>query len=192
MQGEFTGRKQKITKALHTMAEEGLERIEKVAGRVISAHVIFATEKYRHKVEVAIQTRLHSIVGISEAPEEATALHEALEKAVTQAVRQKKRKMQLHRKSKDSVLSKATAASRKNGVAVSVAATADTEDIVTELHVVPSKESMAKCAMSLHEAVKEAEYRNREVFVFRDHAGDVKVLHRTREGVVHLIEVPQI
>ena len=42
----------------------------------------------------------------------------------------------------------------------------------------------------LEEAVKEAEFRDREVFVFRDLEGKVKVLHRKRDGKMELIEAP--
>jgi putative sigma-54 modulation protein len=34
------------------------------------------------------------------------------------------------------------------------------------------------------------EFRDREVFVFRDHAGQVRVLHRKKDGKMELIEVP--
>ena len=43
---------------------------------------------------------------------------------------------------------------------------------------------------SYEEAVKEAEFRDREVFVFRDPEGKVKVLHRKRDGKMELIEAP--
>jgi putative sigma-54 modulation protein len=42
----------------------------------------------------------------------------------------------------------------------------------------------------LEEAVKEAEFRDRDVFVFRDPQGKVKVLHRKKDGRVELIEAP--
>jgi len=44
--------------------------------------------------------------------------------------------------------------------------------------------------MTLDEAVKEAAFRDREVFVFRDHGGQAMVLHRKRDGKMELIEVP--
>ena len=44
--------------------------------------------------------------------------------------------------------------------------------------------------LSLEEAVKEAEFRDREVFVFRDLEGRVKVLHRKKDGKMELIEAP--
>ena len=44
--------------------------------------------------------------------------------------------------------------------------------------------------MTLEEAIKEAHFRDRDVFVFRDPKGKVMVLHRTREGKMELIEAP--
>ena len=44
--------------------------------------------------------------------------------------------------------------------------------------------------MSLDEAVKESELRDKDVFVFRDPAGDLQVLHRRRDGVMELIALP--
>ncbi|WP_446744249.1 ribosome hibernation-promoting factor, HPF/YfiA family [Silvibacterium acidisoli] len=61
---------------------------------------------------------------------------------------------------------------------------------IPEPHVVRSIDSVAMRPMSLEEAVKEAEFRDREVFVFRDKAGALKVLHRKRDGKMELIEVP--
>ncbi|HUZ05294.1 MAG TPA: ribosome-associated translation inhibitor RaiA [Acidobacteriaceae bacterium] len=190
MQTELTGRHQKITKALRTLAEEGLGRIEKIVGRSASAHVTFSTEKYRHTVEVAIKTRLQMIVGIAEAPEQETALRNALDKVEKQAIRQKSKKIQKHRNGKDETILVVPSTSTKGRASLAAVAASTAQETAAELHIVPSKESVAKRAMSIHEAVKEAEYRDRDVFVFRDHAGDVKVLHRTREGIVQLIEVP--
>jgi putative sigma-54 modulation protein len=61
---------------------------------------------------------------------------------------------------------------------------------IQEPHIVRSADSVALRPMTLEEAVKEAEFRDREVFVFRDHAGNVKVLHRKRDGKMELIEAP--
>lgn len=61
---------------------------------------------------------------------------------------------------------------------------------IPEPHVVRSIDSVAMRPMSLEEAVKEAEFRDREVFVFRDKSGGLKVLHRKRDGKMELIEVP--
>ena len=40
------------------------------------------------------------------------------------------------------------------------------------------------------EAIKEAHFRDRDVFVFRDRKGKVMILHRTRDGKMELIEAP--
>jgi putative sigma-54 modulation protein len=61
---------------------------------------------------------------------------------------------------------------------------------IAEPHIVRSTDSVALRPMTLEEAVKEAEFRDREVFVFRDNRGNVKVLHRKRDGKMELIEEP--
>jgi putative sigma-54 modulation protein len=62
--------------------------------------------------------------------------------------------------------------------------------LVAEPHIVRSSDSVALRPMTLEEAVKEAEFRDRDVFVFRDNAGGVKVLHRKKDGKMELIEAP--
>ncbi len=64
------------------------------------------------------------------------------------------------------------------------------ETPLREPHLVRSNDGVALRPMSLEEAVKEAEFRDREVFVFRDHAGQAMVIHRKRDGKMELIEVP--
>ena len=61
---------------------------------------------------------------------------------------------------------------------------------LVEPHVVRSTDSAAMRPMSLEEAVKEAAFRDRDVFVFRDHEGQALVLHRKRDGKMELIQVP--
>ena len=60
----------------------------------------------------------------------------------------------------------------------------------TEVHLVNARDSVALRPMTLEEAIKEAHFRDRDVFVFRDPKGKVMVLHRTREGKMELIEAP--
>jgi putative sigma-54 modulation protein len=61
---------------------------------------------------------------------------------------------------------------------------------IAEAHIVKSDDSVAMRPMTIEEAVKEAEFRDREVFVFRDHEGRVKVIHRKKDGKMELIEAP--
>ena len=60
----------------------------------------------------------------------------------------------------------------------------------TEVHLVRSEDAVALRPMTLEEAIKEAHFRDRDVFVFRDPKGKVMVLHRTRDGKMELIEAP--
>jgi putative sigma-54 modulation protein len=60
----------------------------------------------------------------------------------------------------------------------------------TEAHLVRSSDAVALRPLSLEEAIKEAQFRDRDVFVFRDPMGKIMVLHRTRDGKMELIEVP--
>lgn len=193
MDAELTGRKVKVSKDLRVLADEGLARIEKIVGRGASAHVIFSLEKKAAIAEVTVHARQHKVVGLGEAPDLKIALKTALEKAEKQALRRKKSWLEKKRQGKSigtvlpapghqelATKPEQTAARRKpagNGKATA------------GLHIVSTPESMASRWMTLEEAVKEAESGNRDVFVFRDLAGDVKVLHCAGDGIVRLIEV---
>jgi putative sigma-54 modulation protein len=192
MDSELTGRKVKVTKQLRAMADEGLARIEKLLGRGASAHVILSSQKHAQIAEVTVNARQHTVVGAAEAPDLIAALRTALEKAEKQAIRRKKSLVEKKRQAKpiSSVLSAATETEQAalNGSAAS-GRSQSTNGKSSDLHVVPAPESMAQRPMTLEEAVKEAESRDQTVFVFRDPAGDVKVLHCAGDGFVRLIEV---
>ena len=47
-----------------------------------------------------------------------------------------------------------------------------------------------KADWAAYVAAEEAAFRDRDVFVFRDHGGQAMVLHRKRDGKMELIEVP--
>jgi putative sigma-54 modulation protein len=44
--------------------------------------------------------------------------------------------------------------------------------------------------MTIEEAVKDAEFRDRDLLIFRNRTGDLYVLHRRRDGQMELVEVP--
>jgi putative sigma-54 modulation protein len=208
---EYTGRQTTITKKLKAMTEEDLERIAKIVGSACSVHVILTTEKYRHCAEISLKTRTYKLVAKCEATEMVVALHDALSKIEQQAVRQKQKTTTIKRHSRAGA--KGT---KGEGVAVveaaklvkvSIGKTAvkssngrkavpmlvhsfPSHSPLPEPHVVRSADSVARRPMSLEEAVKEAAFRDRDVFVFRDHRGQAMVLHRKRDGKMELIEVP--
>ncbi len=59
-----------------------------------------------------------------------------------------------------------------------------------EPHVVKSADAIAMRPMTVEEAVKEAEFRDKDILVFRNPGGDLFVLHRRRDGQMELVEVP--
>lgn len=61
---------------------------------------------------------------------------------------------------------------------------------IAEPHVVHCTDCTGEHPMSLEEAVKESESRDKDVFVFHNLAGSVQVLHRRRDGVMELIALP--
>ena len=44
--------------------------------------------------------------------------------------------------------------------------------------------------MTIEEAVKDTEFRDRDLLIFRNAAGDLYVLHRRRDGQMELVEIP--
>ena len=91
MQAEFTGRQVTITPALRRMGDEGIERIARCCRRAVGAHIVLTSEKGRKTADVAVKMRAGKIVGFAESNNMETALREALDRAETQAIRNRKR-----------------------------------------------------------------------------------------------------
>jgi putative sigma-54 modulation protein len=198
---EFTGRQYEVTPAVRKQVEHGLEKLQKILGKTFDTHVILATEKKRNIAEITITIRNNSFVGMAEAAEMSQAVGEAIDKVDRQAVKYKTKFRAKKRSARKASASAAwdgqAAAEQKMAVGISESTAVDVvihsfpmNSRVTEAHVVRSDEAVALRPMTVEEAVKEAEFRDREVFVFRDTQGKVKVLHRKRNGKMELIEAP--
>ena len=61
---------------------------------------------------------------------------------------------------------------------------------VVEPHILSAAEALAIGPMTIEEAVKDAEFRDRDLLIFRNPAGDMFVLHRRRDGKMELVEIP--
>ncbi len=207
MDMEYTGRQTTITKKLKLQTEEGIAAITKIVGNSGSVHVILSRDKYRQIAEVTVQTKHHKLVARCESTEMEVALHDALAKIEQQAIRHKKKFGTIKRHPKSDVKSAAAEVAAPAGrktTAVKVATKSSvgrkavpmlvhsfpSHSPLSEPHVVRSTDGVALRPMSLEEAVKEAAFRDRDVFVFRDHGGQAMVLHRKRDGKMELIEVP--
>jgi putative sigma-54 modulation protein len=208
---EYTGRQTTITKRLKLNAEAGLKRISKIVGSACSVHVTLTTEKYRHCAELTVKTRTFKLVAKCEATEMEVALHDALNKIEQQAIRNKQKFTTIKRHSKagtkgpkGKVVEAADTPEAPKASVVKAGSKSSTgrksvpmlvhsfpsNSPLPEPHVVRSADSVARRPMSLEEAVKEAAFRDRDVFVFRDIKGQAMVLHRKRDGKMELIEVP--
>lgn len=197
MNVEYTGRQYEVTPAIRNEVETGLAKIRKILADKFETKVILAVEKHRHKAEITISPRNGPIVGLAQAGDMKSAVNQALEHLEKQAVKYKTRwrtkKRQAGRKfngnSNQEELQTAVGISEETAVPIVVhkfPAVAKT----TEVHLVHSDDAVAMRPMTLEEAIKEAHFRDRDVFVFRDPKGKVMVLHRTRDGKMELIEAP--
>jgi putative sigma-54 modulation protein len=202
MNVEYTGRHFEITAAIRKEVETGLTKIRKILGDKFETKVILAVEKHRNKAEITINPRNGPLVGLAQAKDMSIAVNEALDHLEKQAIKYKTRwqsKKRAARKSEEvnkwnghsaeEEVHAAVGPSEKTAVPVLVhkyPAVART----TEVHLVRTDESVAMRPMTLEEAIKEAHFKDRDVFVFRDPKGKVMVLHRAKDGKMQLIEVP--
>src|ERR1700719_1379910 len=203
MNVEYTGRHCEVTPAIRNEVELGLTKIRKILGDRFDTKVILTVEKHRHKAEITISPRNGPLVGLAQAKDMTIAVNEALDHLGKQAVKYKTRwqsKKRSARKSEE--VKKWTGNSpqpeevqtrigmtEKTAVPVAVhryPAVAKT----TEVHLVRSSDAVSMRPLTLEEAIKEAHFRDRDVFVFRDPKGKVMILHRTRDGKMELIEAP--
>jgi len=202
MSVEYTGRHYEVTLAIRKEVETGLTKLRKILGDKFETKVILAVEKHRHKAEITINPRNGPIVGLAQARDMAIAVNQALDHLEKQAVKYKTRWQSKKRSARKSEEVKKwngdspqpnrqtrLGLTEKTAVPVAVhryPAVAKT----TEVHLVRSSEAVAMRPMTLEEAIKEAHFRDRDVFVFRDPKGKVMILHRTRDGKMELIEAP--
>ncbi|HYU48246.1 MAG TPA: ribosome-associated translation inhibitor RaiA [Terriglobales bacterium] len=197
MNVEFTGRKYEIPPAIRKEVETGLNKIRRILGDKFEAKVILATEKHRHKAEITISLRNGPMVGIAQATDMLSAVNEAFDHLYKQAMKYKTKWLSKKRKAGKKFNGEAAEASVESSVGLSESATVSVTvhkfpsvAKTTEVHLVHSKDSVALRPMTLEEAIKEAHFRDRDVFVFRDPKGKLMVLHRTRDGKMELIEAP--
>ncbi len=203
MNVEYTGRHCEVTPAIRKEVETGLTKIRKILGDRFETKVILTVEKHRHKAEITISPRNGPLVGLAQAKDMIVAVNEALDHLEKQAVKYKTRwqsKKRSARKSEEvkkwngnsprpEEVQTRIGMTEKTAVPVAVhryPAVAKT----TEVHLVRSSDAVSMRPLTLEEAIKEAHFRDRDVFVFRDPKGKVMILHRTRDGKMELIEAP--
>jgi putative sigma-54 modulation protein len=209
MEVELTARQVRIPKALRAQVEEGMNRIARILGRTTTASITFRSQRHLQIAELTVKARMQTIAASGEADTQESALRAALAHAEHQALRQRDRKISRKRLPKEEKVLEAPPVSKPK-VARLTPAEAATENgrpgekpraeiavhsfpapaTVVEPHVVKSGDAIALRPMTVEEAVKEAEFRDRELLIFRNASGDLFVLHRRRDGQMELVEVP--
>jgi putative sigma-54 modulation protein len=207
MEVELTARQVRIPKALRQQAEEGMDRIARILGKTTSASVTFRVQRHLHIAELTVNARMHTIAARGQADSQESALRAALVHAEQQAVRYRDRHLTRKRLPKEEKAAEAPPVTREkkaraaggNGAAAQKAAkpraaipahSFPAKPEVMEAHIVKSADAIAIRPMTVEEAVKEAEFRDRDILVFRNPGGELFVLHRRRDGQMELVEVP--
>ncbi len=211
MEVEFTARQVKISKALRTHAEEGMERIGRILGKSANASITFSTQRHVQIVELTVQGRSHKIAATGKADTLDSALREAMEHAENQARRYRDRRVGSKRLPKEEKVMTAPPVARpksratqpppedadgKTGRSATRARASiavhsfPAKATVVEPHILKNGEAIALRPLTIEEAVKEAEFRDRDLLIFRNHSGDMFVLHRRRDGQMELVEIP--
>jgi putative sigma-54 modulation protein len=200
MNVEYTGRQIEVTPAIRKQAEQGLQKLTKIIGDNFDSKVVLTLEKHRNLADITITSPNRSqVVGVGEARDIAAAIDGALDHIERQLLKNKARWRNLKRqpKAKEWTGEEATE-ELQMAVGASVAAVVPVavhsfppRTHTQEAHIVKSSEAIALRPMTVEEAVKEAEFRDKDVFVFREKkGGGMRVLHRRKDGKIELIEVP--
>jgi putative sigma-54 modulation protein len=206
----LTARKGKISKTLRSQAEEGMERIGRVLGRTARASITFSAQRHVQIVELTVQARTQKIAATGKANTQDAALREAMAHAEHQAHRYRDRRLESKRLPKEEKVMTAPPVSRPktradpdadafDGKPAGLAARARTSiavhsfpasAAVVEPHILRNGEAVAMKPMTIEEAVKDAEFRDRDLLIFSTAAGNMFVLHRRRDGQMELVEIP--
>jgi len=198
MEVEFTARQVKISKALRTQAEEGMERIARMLGKTARASLTFGAQRHIQIVELTVQVRLQTF---------AAALKVAIDHALNQARRYRDKRLEGKRLPKEEKVLTAPPVSRPKSRAAQPAEggagklprprarasiavhSFPNKATIVEPHILKSGEAISLKPMTIEEAVKDAEFRDRDLLIFRNLAGEMFVLHRRRDGQMELVEI---
>ena len=197
MNVEYTARKYRITPSIRKEVETGLNKIRKILGDRFETKVTLAVEKRRNKAEITIDPPNGPIVGLAQTDDMLSAINEALDHLQKQALKHKTKWLSKKRKAGKKFDGQSLEENLETALGLAESATVSvlvhkfpSVARTTEVHLVHARDSVALRPMTLEEAIKEAHFRDKDVFVFRDPKGKLMILHRTRDGKMELIESP--
>lgn len=209
MEVEFTARQVSVPKGLRAQAEDGMDRIARILGKTIRASITFRAQRHLQIAELTVKARTQTIVAAGKATNLESALRQALAHAELQAQRYRDRNYERKRLPKEEKVLTAPPVTRPKTRAADPEESSEDGKLngskarasiavhsfparaaVVEPHVLKSGEAIAMKPMTMEEAVKDAEFRDRDLLIFRNLAGDLYVLHRRRDGQMELVEIP--
>lgn len=208
MDAEFTARQGKITGSLQAQASEGIGRIARILGKSTRVSITMSAERRLQVAELTIRSRSQTVVASGKASTAAAALRQAFDHAENQARRYRDKRIGNKRLPKEEKAPAAPPVIRPKALEApfpdeqgrdairSKARTAiavhsfPSRPAVIEPHILRSSDAIALRPMTMEEAVKEAEFRDRDLLIFRGPSGNLFVLHRRRDGQMELVEIP--
>ncbi len=217
MKVEFTARQVRVTKSMQNHAEEALERIGRILGRTARAEVILFAERREHVAEIRLKLRQQTLVAMGRDEAPMGALRKALTHIEQQARRNHERQRdkkrlpreetamttppvsrQKTRPSLDAVVLEShngrvreAEKPRKSRVKAEIPVHSFPQrKKAVESHILHSSDAIVLRPMSIEQAVKEAEFQDRDLLIFHTPANEQFVLHRNRDGMIELVEIP--
>lgn len=168
---------------LHGFVSKGEAATQESALRQALAHAELQAQRFRDKVRT--KKRLPKVAPTAEARKPRKTARTAIE-AVAAAASEP---IEVDAQSNGHKPAVARAPGRQTKAAIAVHSFPG-KPAVVEPHILVAAEALAIRPMRIEEAVKEAEFRDRDLLIFRDPKGDLFVLHRRRDGKMELVEVP--
>jgi putative sigma-54 modulation protein len=207
MEVEFTARQVRIPKGLRDMGQQGMDRLGRLLGKSAHGSLVFSAQRREQIVELNIQARLQTFSATGKGATHEVALREAMTRAENQVRRHRDRRLATKRLPKEDKVMTAPPVARpksrasqpeespqagraRKGRTTIAVHSFPVRSTVVEPHVAKNSQAIALRPMTIEEAVKDAEFQDRDLLVFRTAMGELYVLHRRRDGLMELVEVP--
>lgn len=218
MNVEYTARQVRLTKSLQTLAEDALDRIGRILGKSAHAHITLYAERLFQIVDIKLKLRQQTLVATGRDESLIGAMRKALTNIEQQARRTQERQRDRKRLPREETVLKAPPVSRQKSrpavpdelpeiIEISAPAaiarprkTKVKAEIpvhsfpqrkkTVEPHILHDSDAILLSPMTVEQAVKEAEFTDRDLLIFRTPKNQQFVLHRRRDGQMVLVEMP--
>jgi putative sigma-54 modulation protein len=178
----YTGVKGELSPKLQGKLDAKFGKLSKLLEKrgEIEAHVVVTMVRHLHKAEITVPFYEHKLIGLGSGADVYTAICEALEKLETQAVKNRGKWREKHRRKDEPVVKEAPAAKTSGR--------ANAKSNSSPVNVFRVNHHDERKPMTLDEAMLEMDQK-RDYVVYRDAEKEsVTVLVRRRDGHFDLIE----